>query len=61
MRVWLKSPESRKIAYLAQEGYDLPLEVEKQLDSLEITLQHVRHEDMPTTRGLNIFGPNDHR
>ena len=33
MRVWLKPPESRKIAYLAQEGYDLPLEVEQQLQT----------------------------
>ncbi|KAI9318509.1 Ribokinase-like protein [Dichotomocladium elegans] len=61
MRVWLDPPESRRIAYIAQEGHDLPPEIKRELDDLNITLQHNQHLDKPTTRGLNTFRPNDHR
>ncbi|KAI9492466.1 Ribokinase-like protein [Zychaea mexicana] len=61
MRVWLNPPESEKIGYIAQEGYDHPPAVADQLEKLDITLRRQQHADLHTTRGLNTFGPNDHR
>lgn len=62
MRIWFEPPETRKIAYIAQEGFDHPESVTEQLTQLEITLLRKRHANQHTTRGLNIFvGDNDHR
>ena len=61
MRVWIDSPESKKIGYIAKEGFDHPLDIVKQLEKLDITLRRQQHPNLHTTRGLNIFGPNDHR
>ncbi|KAI8147514.1 Ribokinase-like protein [Fennellomyces sp. T-0311] len=61
MRVWLEPPESRKIGYIAQEGFDHPPEIAQQLEKLDIALRRQQHPDLHTTRGLNTFGANDHR
>ncbi|KAI9257274.1 Ribokinase-like protein [Phascolomyces articulosus] len=61
MRIWFDSPESKKIGYIAQEGFDHPIEIAKQLEDLDITLRRQQHADLHTTRGLNTFGPNDYR
>ncbi|KAI7860673.1 Ribokinase-like protein, partial [Circinella umbellata] len=61
MRIWINSPESKKIGYIAQEGFDHPLDIVKQLERLDINLRRQQHSNLHTTRGLNTFGPNDHR
>lgn len=62
MRVWKTTGhDSQSIGYIAKEGFDLPETITQQLDSLDMTIRHDRYADQHTTRGLNTFGPNDHR
>ncbi|ORX60482.1 Ribokinase-like protein [Hesseltinella vesiculosa] len=61
MRIWVQGPEARSIGYIAQRGFDHPKEIDESLASLDISLRSITHEDKHTTRGLNIFGDNDHR
>ncbi|ORZ00523.1 Ribokinase-like protein [Syncephalastrum racemosum] len=62
MRVWKTTGrDSRTIGYIAKEGFDHPETITRQLDSLDMTIRHDGHKDQHTTRGLNTFGPNDHR
>ncbi|KAI8079769.1 Ribokinase-like protein [Halteromyces radiatus] len=61
MRIWLQGKEAKQIGYVAQRGYDHPKNVDDALACLEINLVEKTHPDKHTTRGLNTFGPDDHR
>lgn len=61
MRLWQPSPNSQKIGYIIQKGFDYPEEIDNQLNRLDVTLISKHHPDKHTTHGINRFGANDHR
>ncbi|CAO3592230.1 unnamed protein product [Absidia cylindrospora] len=61
MRIWFQATEAKHIGYVAQRGFDQPKSIDDALTSLDINLISKVHPDKHTTRGLNTFGPNDHR
>ncbi|KAI8342621.1 Ribokinase-like protein [Chlamydoabsidia padenii] len=61
MRIWFTANNAKSIGYVAHRGFDHPKSIDDALDSLDINLVSRTHSDKHTTRGLNTFGPNDHR
>ncbi|KAI9282273.1 Ribokinase-like protein [Sporodiniella umbellata] len=61
MRVWENPPQSQKIGYIVQKGFDHPKDLDEQLDQLNVSLISKQHSDKHTTHGINRFGANDHR
>lgn len=61
MRLWHKKDNSKDVGYIIHTGFDYPKEIDDQISSLNVSLVDIRHTDQHTTRGLNIFGADDHR
>jgi hypothetical protein len=61
MRLWQDQHTSKTVGFVAQCGFDHPKAITQQLEQLDISLLQPIHPDKHTTRGLNTFGPNDHR
>lgn len=61
MRLWHTKACSKKVGYIIHTGFDYPSEIDDQIKSLNISLVDINHKDKHTTRGLNIFGVDDHR
>ncbi|KAI8886212.1 Ribokinase-like protein [Backusella circina FSU 941] len=61
MRLWQDKHTSKTVGFVAQCGFDHPKAITQQLEQLDISLIQPIHPDKHTTRGLNTFGPNDHR
>lgn len=61
MRLWHTKACSKKVGYIIHTGFDYPNEIDEQIKSLNISLVDINHKDKHTTRGLNIFGVDDHR
>ncbi|CAO3627424.1 unnamed protein product [Cunninghamella blakesleeana] len=61
MRIFLNSKNASSIGYVAHCGFDHPKIMDEALESLDISIKNITHQDKHTTRGLNTFSENDHR